>query len=227
MDLGASSVVSESGTDRVNFMHDKLIDSLHDLTGEFQPNELAYLALTSKIEGPLRDRWAYSLHQALSPEHVVAREWPGPRTSGKRRRADLAIVAHGSAHAIIELKAIYSFDVINSRHKEFIEWLRTDGEKWSDCASASIYTVLLVTHPDGEVAGHYERIVKYVPEINRAVHKCGSPEKVKARAKASLRGDLGTDVVCGELCGGRAFGTSLSVLWFVGRCPTSVATALH
>ena len=220
-------------------MHDKLIDSLHDLTGEFQPNELAYLALTSKIEGPLRDRWAYSLHQALSPEYVVAREWSGPRTSGKRRhragarsrprrrRADLAIVAHGSAHAIIELKAIYSFDVINSRHKKLIEWLRTDGEKWSDCASASIYTVLLVTHPDGEVAGHYEHIVKYVPEINRAVHKCGSPEKVRARAKASLRGDLGTDVVCGELCGGRAFGTSLSVLWFVGRCPTSVATALH
>ena len=195
-------------------MHDKLIDSLHDLTGEFQPNELAYLALTSKIEGPLRDRWAYSLHQALSPEHVVAREWTGP--SGKR--ADLAIVAHGSAHAIIELKASYSFDVINSGRKKFIEQLRTDGEKWSDCAGASIYTVLLVTHPDGEVAGHHKGIVKYVPEINRAVRKCGSPEKVKARAKASLRGDLGADVVCGELCGGRAFGTSLSVLWFVTKC---------
>ena len=39
-------------------MHDELIHSLHDLDGEFQCNELAYLALTMKIEGPLRDRWA-------------------------------------------------------------------------------------------------------------------------------------------------------------------------
>lgn len=196
-------------------MHDDVIDSLRDLAGEFQRNELAYLALTAKIEGPLRDRWAYALHKTLAPNYVVAREWS---ISGERHRADLAILVHQSPQAIIELKAIYSFDVINGRHRKIIKDLRADAEKWANCGGARIYTVLLVTHPDGKVADDYERTVKYMQGINRAVGKCGSPEKVKAQAKATLQNDFGqNDVVSGELNGGQAFGTILSVLWWA-RC---------
>lgn len=218
-------------------MHDKLIGNLHDLAGEFQCNELAYLALTTKIEGPLRDRWAYSLHKTFSPhDYVIAREWPGLETQGlKRRYADLAILARPddpvvrpalSPCAIIELKALYSYDVINGKHggvgretcKKLGE-LRDDAQRWSEWASggARIYAVLLVAHPDSEIADCYGRTIKYMPGIKRAVKKCGSPDKVKARARESLQSVFGDNTVAGELHGGRAFGTGLSVLWWLGE----------
>ena len=202
-------------------MHDKLIGNLHDLAGEFQCNELAYLALTAKIEGPLRDRWAYSLHKTFSPHnYVVAREWYNVH------RADLAILAQQSPCAIIELKALYSYDVINGKHGgvgretcKSLGKLRDDAQRWSEWASggARIYAVLLVAHPDSEIADCYGRTIKYMPGIKRAVKKCGSPDKVKARARESLQGVFGDNTVAGELHGGRAFGTGLSVLWWLGE----------
>ena len=215
-------------------MHDKLIGNLHDLAGEFQCNELAYLALTAKIEGPLRDRWAYSLHKTFSPhDYVVAREWPGL----ERRHADLAILAHQfpedpvvrpalSPCAIIELKALYSFDVIKGNHGsvrqktgELLRKLGKDAERWSDCASrgARIYAVLLVTHPDGRIADCHGRAIKYTTEINKAVDKCDGADNVKTRARESLQNVFGCNTVTGEVHGGRAFGTGLSVLWWLGE----------
>lgn len=220
-------------------MHDKLIGNLHDLAGEFQCNEIAYLALTTKIEGPLRDRWAYSLHKALSPhDYVIAREWPGLKTQClKRRHADLAILARQipedpvvrpalSPCAIIELKALYSFDVIEGEHGgvrqntgKLLLKLREDAQRWSDCASrgARIYAVLLVTHPDGRIADCHGRAIKYTTEINKAVDKCGGADDVRTRARESLQDVFGDNTVAGEVHGGQAFGTGLSVLWWLGK----------
>src|SRR6185312_13831032 len=46
-----------------------------NLQGSFHPNELAYLAATSKIEGPIRDRIAFRLHVQLESSLLVHREW--------------------------------------------------------------------------------------------------------------------------------------------------------
>jgi hypothetical protein len=52
---------------------DALVRALEASVRSFAPNELAYLALTSKVELPIRDRLAWSLHTAL-PGKIVARE---------------------------------------------------------------------------------------------------------------------------------------------------------
>ena len=76
---------------------------LEAAAASFAPGELAYLALTSKIERPLQDRLAWLLHTRL-PDLVVSREW---------RATDIAILSAGaeSPLVLLEAKAMYSFDV--------------------------------------------------------------------------------------------------------------------
>lgn len=52
----------------------QLAECLERAAESFAPGELAYLALTSKIERPLQNRLAWSLHTQL-PGRVVSREW--------------------------------------------------------------------------------------------------------------------------------------------------------
>lgn len=65
----------------------------------FADDELAYLAATTKIELPFRDRLAYLSHRRFEPEGVlVAREW---------QRIDLAMLtADGTPVCLVELKAM-------------------------------------------------------------------------------------------------------------------------
>jgi hypothetical protein len=84
---------------------------------EIPTNELAYLALTSKIEIPIRNKWAYLLHKKLGEDFVVSREW---------RRADLAILESVPVskktkilvpRCLIELKAMYTFEGLPKENK--------------------------------------------------------------------------------------------------------------
>ncbi len=46
-------------------MKEYLIKTLKNLKNEFQQDELAFLALTTKIELPFRDRWSFLLYKEL------------------------------------------------------------------------------------------------------------------------------------------------------------------
>jgi hypothetical protein len=81
---------------------DVLLQALEDAS--FERGELAYLAVTSKVEFPVRDRLAWELHRGLEDRSLlVAREW---------RRADMAVVREGDAVVVIEGTALYAFDVL-------------------------------------------------------------------------------------------------------------------
>ena len=41
-------------------IEEAIIDSLENLADTFEESELAYLSLTSKVEGPIRDKLAFS-----------------------------------------------------------------------------------------------------------------------------------------------------------------------
>lgn len=90
-------------------LEDRLVETLRTIGEDFQENELAYLALTGKVENPFRDRLAFKLHRNLSPEVVVAKEW---------RRVDIAILRSEVPLALIELKAMYTFDPLIRGDKE-------------------------------------------------------------------------------------------------------------
>jgi hypothetical protein len=53
-----------------------LLQGLEDAGTSFERGELAYLVVTSKVEFPVRDRFAWELHRRLEDRsHLVAREW--------------------------------------------------------------------------------------------------------------------------------------------------------
>ena len=86
---------------------DVLLQGLADAGTSFERGELAYLAVTSKVELPVRDRFAWELHRRLEDRSLlVAREW---------RRVDLAVVREGDAVVVIESTALYAFASCVSR----------------------------------------------------------------------------------------------------------------
>lgn len=85
-----------------------LIDIVASLKADFSQDELAYLALTSKAEGVLRDAIAYRLHIASSPSKqlLVCREY-----SKGKSRFDIAVVSStNNIETLIEFKAHNSID---------------------------------------------------------------------------------------------------------------------
>jgi len=80
-----------------------VVQEMAALEETFYPDELAYLALTSKIELPVRDRLAYRLSRRF-PELLIAREW---------YRCDLAILSEEAVPLLLlEAKALYTFDMV-------------------------------------------------------------------------------------------------------------------
>ncbi len=193
-----------------------LIQSLEQVVDEFGKDELAFLALTTKIELPLRDRLAYVLYKKLKTEGlIVSREW---------RRVDLAILGETAPQEVlIELKAMYTFDAVNERgyYKKCIDYLFEDIKNASELVGKSedIYGILLVTHPMQIIPFKFERIIKYMPGINGALKRLGNQKQVADVSvdridKLLVEGEH-TIIKKGTLLGGSAFSIETNVLYWI------------
>lgn len=189
--------------------------SLKETLKEFGKNELAFLALTTKIELPLRDRWAYVLFNKLSKsDFIISREW---------KRTDIAIIKKGSPIVLIEIKALYTFDAINVEgyYKKQINYLQADEEKASKLASkdTDIYTVLFVTHPVSSIPYHLEGVAKYHPGINGAFNKHQNANNIKKVAVERIKAELkGKNLIAeGILKAGSAFGIEIEIIYWILR----------
>ena len=145
--------------------------------------ELAYLAVTSKVEFPVRDRFAWELHRRIEdPSLLVAREW---------KRADMAVVREGDAIVVIESTALYAFDILREPglHKYQMK-VTSDLAKAATLAPhADAYALVLCTHVLGEIALQLRRrVVKYSPGIIGAAKSHGPAGQQAARH--SLGGEL-------------------------------------
>lgn len=110
-----------------------LLDSCLQSAGRsFEEGELAYLALTSQIENPVRDRVAYQLHRRFKGTHLdVGREWTGMYAEGKDgqpspRKIDLAVVKRTRRHhvepqGVVEFKAVYAYEAQTRGHLNRVE----------------------------------------------------------------------------------------------------------
>ena len=196
-----------------------LIRSLSGLAEQFQCDELGYLALTTKIELPLRDRWAFLLHKMLAPHgYCIAREWSPPRA---RNRVDLAILKGGVPKTLVELKAMYTFDAVKyvNGNAKLVDELSDDMKvrRAQFPSRTDVYGVLLATHPDRIIAREYDSVVKYAAGINRAILRWEGEDHVKGCAKEAVGAltGLGKLISSGEMCAGRAFEVDVSVLWWL------------
>lgn len=184
-----------------------LASSLEEAATSFAAGELAYLALTSKVELPLRDRLAWSLSTML-PDLVVAREW---------KRVDLALLDRtAKAIALVESKALYTFDVAMpglATVRKYRGWVEDDMAKsfaLLDGHPASVFALILVTHPM-DVPPELDGVIKYRPSIQAALNRA-SQEEIRAGARSTLSSVLPPGpAVHGSLMAGTAFGVRVIV----------------
>ena len=146
-----------------------LIASLEDIGSAFQPDELAYLALTQKVEHAVRDKLAFKLHQRLSsasPEALVCREW---------LRADLAVLRDDKPVLILEAKAVYTFDIVKQGAQHpFPALVAADLEKAAAWASAApdgspleTFALVIATHLHTAPGAKYRQAVKYFGGVTK------------------------------------------------------------
>ena len=201
------------------FLEKIILDSIKQLANEFQKDELAYLALTSKIENPIRDKWAYIMQKKLKEQKIsVAREW---------KRSDIAIVQNNYPFAIIELKAMYTFDALRpSTLSSYLSNMELDEEKAKNLANDNtlanddtlIYTVLLTTHPALSVPEKLKSVIAYSSPVNASLNKFNSSEIYK-QAKNNIENSLQhKNIVAQEmLVGGNAFDIDTNVAYWIIR----------
>ena len=155
-------------------MNEMIINSIKQLKSDFKKDELAYLALTSKVENPLRDRIAYNLYSQIGNDYIVCREWRGRyREEGKRHATDLAILNKGekAPRVLIEFKA-QSKPIFEPKYSVH---MRND-LKYLNIKSANeteLYYVQFTNLPIGKNLFNtdiYDSI-KYFEGINRSIQK--------------------------------------------------------
>lgn len=156
--------------------------SLNKFYSQFQSNELAYLALTSKPEGQLRDAIAYYLYQNMnSEEYGCAREW--------KHRADFAVIKDHKPLSLCEYKCAYTFDCVDNNSvgvrygtsmiKDLSKSIM-DAEEFTD-----IYACLFLVHPREKVKEKYFGTAKYAYKINRSLNQF-SEDRVLMMAKTNM-----------------------------------------
>lgn len=191
-----------------------LIKALGEVESAFQPDELAYLALTQKVEHAVRDKLAFKLHQRLSkvsPEMLVCREW---------FRADLAVVRDDKPMLILEAKAVYTFDIVKTGAQHpFPALVAADLEKaaaWSSSASPDApletFALVIATHPHSAPGALYRRAVKYYGGVVKYAVDSNTYESA-CQVMSQKMTHVEQIHTC-RLAAGRAFGVDVSVfLW--------------
>ncbi len=155
--------------------HNSISAILKNIETDFKKGELAYLAMTSKIENPLRDRMAFALHSQFGGQYLICREW---NKGEKSNRTDIAIIDRQTEEikCLIELKANTTPRYEESRSKE----LAADFQKMTRVAKddTELYFVsfnnFIQTSKVIDVKlGHS---IKYHSDINRVLSKTNTSE---------------------------------------------------
>jgi hypothetical protein len=181
----------------------------------FAKDELAYLALTSKIEDPIRDRMAFHLHTKHAVDgYLTAREW---------ERVDIAVISPDAKPAcLVELKAIYTFDALE-RRPWFVGPVDSDLKKISQykAPTENIFAVVLSTHVHGTVPPQYREVVKHSALIDRAYRKDSKSQSIRDRASEALSYLYGDRIrFQGDHSAGSAFGLEVTMHWCLVRPAT-------
>jgi hypothetical protein len=184
----------------------------------FADGELAFLALTSKVERPLLDRISYQLHVALQPLGLmVAREYP----AAAGIRCDVAVLREGRIAAAIEAKAMYTADGTrqNGLCRQYPDLLETDLRRYSSVKieGLKVYSLLLATHLLAAPPSNLRQVIKYSPMLNQAFKSHTTANTIRDIAEQGLGKLLRLDLrkAAGTLKAGHAFGIEVELLWWL------------
>jgi len=158
-----------------------LHSELGRISAHFAENELAFLALTSKVELPIRDRLAFRLFCRYRDFYLV-REW---------KRVDLAVLSGGPTPAplmLLEAKALYTFDLVGDD-----AWIARYPAKvgqdvgklrgFTDLTTGTqLFALVLATHPTGPIEPNLRQVAKYASGVGKAIETQGHANAVAAKA---------------------------------------------
>jgi hypothetical protein len=101
-------------------------------------DSLAYLSLTTKVEHPFRDQFAFYLHKKY-PEAIVSREY----SDDFFKRVDLAIISTHKHKEYVEFKACYAFDLKLDKNMSTKNAILRDFDKYKSEASNNVTSIKL------------------------------------------------------------------------------------
>jgi hypothetical protein len=200
-----------------------VLSSLQQINTAFRPDELAYLALTQKVEHAIRDKLAFALHQSLQQRDqtlLVCREWI---------RRDLAVIQNDRPLLILEAKAIYSFDVVKpGAAHPFPELVAEDFDKaaqWVPSAPKDhpleTLSLVIATHPHTVPNDAYRQAVKYYGGVAKYAVGTNNFQSTSSIMNTKMSGFELLDSL--EVAAGRAFGIDISVFLWLYRPRRAVA----
>lgn len=189
-----------------------IAEAVRGVEYEFRPGELAYLALTAKIEQPVRDRLAFLLHEKSQNGSVmVAREW---------ENVDIAILIGGVPRVLLELKAAYTFDILkNGKPHSCFNEVANDVRKrfLRQYEAVEIYTLLLASHPHQLPNSTFQEGIAYYSNLQAQFNRLADAEQAyecsRERADEIMKNH--PVQVSGRLRGGVAFGVEVSVSYWL------------
>ena len=191
-----------------------IADTMKSLGKEFSQDELAYLALTSKVESPIRDRLAYSLHRHFEEDENIriSREWT---ESGKITRVDIAILEKGKPQLFLEIKSMYSFDMFKPiSNKQYPNSVQDDLNKmkaYNSDYSLDKIAMILIASPTNSRPNRLDGIVPY------NLWKYGIIEENDLKSAVKKNFDQFNIFASGRIVGGCAFGIGVNVhYWLFG-----------
>ena len=194
------------------------LQALRDLQTQFHKNELAYLALTSKPEFAIRDKLAFNLHQSLLARGlIVSREW---------KRTDLAVLLEARPQALLEIKAMFSFDAVKKGRPshQYESLLQSDVAKARKVAlsQTQIFALLLSTHPAASFDPRLRGVVKYLTKIN-SNYRGMSASEIRENATSAVRSWPSSRLVrtAGTIAAGEAFGVEVKLDYWLFKFPAA------
>lgn len=210
---------------------DEIKKTLDGLAHEFHTDELAYLALTSKVERQIRDKFAWVLHNKLKDEYNVTREWGPEKEESEeetnREKVDMAIFDKECKNplAFIEFKAISIFTQLEL--KRSIDNLEIDMTKMAklsekDKHTAERYFIQLVNVLDKELPkdhkchfapSHFKRINNINLPWDKEFIKCANNWQSKLLNPDNDRNKYNFEK--GEIKAGELFKNSLTIHYWI------------
>ena len=195
-----------------------LIASIEAAGESFVSGELAFLALTSKVERPLLDRVSFQLHRVLESEGlVVAREY----RIAAGVRADAAVLKNGELLAALEAKAMYTADCTRRGgfDRQYPDLLNADLHRYGTLRAGElrVYSLLLGTHLLSAPPRTLSRVIKYPTMIGQAFKAHNDAKGIRTVAEKNLASFIRSEVriADGTIEAGMAFGVEVDVMWWL------------
>lgn len=189
---------------------DQLVTSIKGIEKLFGENELAYLSLTMKNEGVIRDKLAYKLYMDLS-NSIAMREY---------KNIDLTVWEDSKIQDIIELKSMYTFD-IKGNFSNFTNSVKEDFLKREHLVKDDInqYAIIIATHLHSVPNDKYKEFIKYYHSIKKHINDIDNKDLIDDMDK-SIRDEFNSTDYTVRDCfinGGKAFDTDVEVYFWIIR----------